>query len=246
VVLLKQCDPTAATSTSRAAASSAIKRATSLFEQLYPNITRDPLRQDEAGQERSNYNCFCPNRSLSATTPRLSLARLVLSFCLPGPWRLPEAGGEAVSIHTALHSPLPPRHPTLFPSAQRCELPLLPWPFLLNPPRLSFPSLHYAFCTTSSSPLRFSGHILCSLSQVEPRHCLHVTYLYADVVDSFGVTTSPAHCKSLTFTTRCVAFTSSPAFLLFTSSPPFLPFTSPYHTMSPSSTQIPITRSRLA
>jgi hypothetical protein len=195
VVLLKQCDPTAATSTSRAAASSAIKRATSLFEQLFPNITRDPLRQDEAGQERSNYNCFCPNRSLSATTPRLSLARLVLSFCLPGPWRLPEAGGEAVSIHTALHSPLPPRHPTLFPSAQRCELPLLPWPFLLNPPRLSFPSLHYAFCTTSSSPLRFSGHILCS-------HYQSRTLQKFDIYDSVC-------CLHL--------FTCIPSFHLFTS-----------------------------
>lgn len=77
---------------------------TILFEQLFLNITRDPLRQDEAGQERSNYSCFCPNRSLSAITPRLSLARLVLLPRLPGPWRLPEAGGEAVCIHSL---PLP-------------------------------------------------------------------------------------------------------------------------------------------
>lgn len=111
MVLLKQCDPTAATSTSRTAASSAIKRATSLFEQLFPNITRDPLRQDEAGQERSNYSCFCPNRSLSATTPRLSLVRLVL---LLAAWTLATSrGGRQSCVNTPLLLPsrFPPRHP---------------------------------------------------------------------------------------------------------------------------------------
>ena len=171
MVLLKQCDPTAVTSTSRTAASSAIKRATSLFEQLFPNITRDPLRQDEAGQERSNYSCFCPNRSLSATTPHLSLVRLVLLLAV---WTLAtsRSGRRSSPVYT-LHCYSPPGD---IPKALSLCTTLGPppplWPFLLNSPRLTFPSLHYAFCTTSSSPLRSSGHILCSFSQVEPRNCL--------------------------------------------------------------------------
>jgi hypothetical protein len=74
------------------------------------------------------------------------------------------------------------------------------------------------FFTTSFSPIRISGHILCSFSQVRPHTTphIHAHASDADVCCSFGVTTSTAHCKSLTFTT--LVSCSSPA--------PLVPLTS--------------------
>lgn len=66
---------------------------------------------------------------------------------------------------------------------------------------LLFSSSLHSFFTPLFSPIRISGHILCSFSQVSGLQHLHLASSRL-TWSSFGVTTGPAHCKSLLFTTR--------------------------------------------
>jgi len=133
----------------------------------------------------------------------------------------------ALSPSCELHLPARTRLPSPLPSpppAYRLCLfyfvHLLPTPLLLFSPPL--PLIHHHFFLTK---IRISGHILCSFPQVRlalftppppppppppltPHGSLVLTCLHL----SFGVTSSPAHCKSLTFTTQYVGFSSLPAY----------------------------------
>jgi len=115
----------------------------------------------------------------------------------------PVVGEAAVSWCTpAIFTSTKTSSPLLFPHLRRRgATPHTTFPLVSPTSQVFFSSLH-SFFTTSFSPIRISGHILCSFSQVSHPHHHLSSCTGTDILASFGVTTSPAHRKSLTFTTR--------------------------------------------
>lgn len=179
LVLLRQCTPTVITGSIHSAASSAIESRHHYSNSSFPIsikthcAAKSKQERESARPKACNRCCFCLYCYLFAPTLSPLPERFVLFICPHSPRGLPETEGEAgLCIHAPLLLPSTETPRQLLPSAQRPAATTAALYFPAIPSSLFVSSLLHAFCTTSSSPLRFSGHILCSFSQVKPLHGL--------------------------------------------------------------------------